>query len=68
MRGAGVAVVLVASMGIAWVSPGAAKYFWLLLAVVPWAVDRWLRRHPGRGQATTGGAGALAKAGRSPGA
>ena len=55
LRGAGVAVVLVASMGIAWVNPGAAKYIWLLLAVVPWAVDRWLRRHPGREHAATGG-------------
>jgi uncharacterized membrane protein len=54
LRGAGVAVVLVASMGIAWVNPGAAKYLWLLLAVVPWAVDRWLRRHPGREHAATG--------------
>jgi uncharacterized membrane protein len=48
LRGAGVGVVLVASMGIAWVNPGNAKYLWLLLALIPRAVDAWLRRHPGR--------------------
>jgi uncharacterized membrane protein len=54
LRGAGVAVVLVASMGIAWANPNAAKYFWLLLALVPVAADRWLRRHPGPEQAAAG--------------
>ena len=54
LRGAGVAAVLVASMGIAWANPGAAKYLWLLLALVPGAVDRWLRRHPPAEQAAGG--------------
>ena len=64
LRGGGVAVVLVASMGIAWVNPGAAKYFWLLLALVPGAVDRWLRRHPRPEQAAAGGDGSSGHGGR----
>jgi uncharacterized membrane protein len=66
LRGAGVAAVLVASMGIAWVSPNAAKYFWLLLALVPGAVDRWLRRHPVREQAAAGGDGGSGYGGPQP--
>jgi hypothetical protein len=35
------------SIGVAWVNTSAAKYCWLLLAVAPWAVDRWSsRRQP----------------------
>ena len=42
------AVILAASMGLAWLNPDAAKYFWLLIAVVPGVATRWYdRRHPG---------------------
>jgi uncharacterized membrane protein len=56
LRGAGVAAVLVASMGLAWVNAGNAKYLWLLLAVVPRVVDRWLQRHHGAEEAAGPGA------------
>lgn len=57
LRGLGAAAVLGASMGLAWVNAGNAKYLWLLLAVVPRVVERWVRRHPGSEEAA-----------RSPGA
>jgi uncharacterized membrane protein len=57
IRGLGAVAVLAASMGLAWVNPGNAKYLWLLLALVPRAADVWLRRHPGPAEATAGGAG-----------
>ncbi len=38
--------VIGVSIAIAWVNPGAAKYFWLLLAVVPRIADRWSGRQP----------------------
>jgi uncharacterized membrane protein len=46
LRGAGVAAVLVVSMGLAWVDADNTKYLWLLLALVPRAADGWIRRHP----------------------
>jgi uncharacterized membrane protein len=42
-RVAATVAVIALSIGIAWVSP-AAKYLWLLLAVVPRFADRWSRR------------------------
>ncbi len=46
-RAAGTVLVIGLSIGLAWVNTSAAKYCWLLLAVVPWAVDRWSgRREP----------------------
>jgi uncharacterized membrane protein len=45
-RAAASALVIVLSIGIAWVNAGAAKYCWLLLAVVPWVADRWSARRP----------------------
>jgi uncharacterized membrane protein len=51
LRGLGVAVVLIASMGLAWVDAANAKYLWLLLALVPRLVDRWMQHHPGREEA-----------------
>jgi uncharacterized membrane protein len=44
LRAAASAFVIVLSIGIAWVNIGAAKYCWLLLAVVPWVADRWSGR------------------------
>ena len=37
-------VVIVLSIGIAWVNPDAAKYFWLLLAVAPRIADYFSSR------------------------
>jgi len=37
-------LVIALSIGIAWVNPNAAKYFWLLLAVAPRIADHWSRR------------------------
>jgi uncharacterized membrane protein len=37
-------LVIVVSIGIAWVNPNAAKFFWLLLAVAPHVADQWSRR------------------------
>jgi uncharacterized membrane protein len=47
LRSAATVTVLAASMGLAWVNAGNAKFVWLLLAVVPNVVDRWMRKHPG---------------------
>ena len=46
LRSVGAALVLAASMGVAWWSADAAKYCWLLLVLVPWVVARWEKRHP----------------------
>jgi len=57
LRAAGASGVIGASMGLAWVSTDAAKYCWLLLAVVPRVVNRWQRRQAGPDGAAPGGAG-----------
>jgi uncharacterized membrane protein len=63
LRSAGTALVIVASIGLAWVNTDVAKYCWLLIALVPYVVDHWLLR-PARPGAGHGG-----DAGRpSPGA
>jgi uncharacterized membrane protein len=46
-RAAGSLLVVATSIGIAWVNPSDAKYFWLLLAVVPRVADRLSRRRSG---------------------
>ena len=48
LRSVATVTILAASMGLAWVNAGNAKFVWLLLAVVPNLVDRWMRRHPRR--------------------
>jgi uncharacterized membrane protein len=55
--------VILASIGLAWVNTDAAKYCWLLIALVPYVVDRWLLRPAGPGDGRGGNAG-----GPSPGA
>jgi uncharacterized membrane protein len=47
LRSTATVVILAASMGLAWVNAGNAKFVWLLLALVPNLVDRWTRKHPG---------------------
>ncbi len=47
LRSLGAVIVLAASMGLAWWNTDVAKFFWLLLSVVPHAVGWWIRRHPG---------------------
>jgi uncharacterized membrane protein len=37
-------LVISLSIGIAWVNPNAAKYFWLLLAVAPRIAEQWFSR------------------------
>jgi uncharacterized membrane protein len=44
LRAAGTSAVILASIGLAWVNTDVAKLSWLLIAVVPVAVDRWQRR------------------------
>ena len=44
VRAAASVFVIVLSIGVAWVNTGAAKYCWLLLAVVPQVADRWSSR------------------------
>jgi uncharacterized membrane protein len=46
LRSLGTVIVLAASMGLAWWNAGNAKFVWLLLAVVPSAVNWWIRKHP----------------------
>jgi uncharacterized membrane protein len=46
MRAAAAVAVIVLSIGIAWVNTAAAKYCWLLLAVVPQIAGRWSSRRP----------------------
>jgi hypothetical protein len=41
-------IAVTASIGLAWVNPTAAKWCWVLIAVGPWAANRWA---PGPGQA-----------------
>jgi uncharacterized membrane protein len=41
--------VIVLSIAVAWVNTSAAKYCWLLLAVAPYAADRWTGRHRAAG-------------------
>ncbi len=48
LRTAGAAVVIGASIGLAWVNTDLAKYCWLLLAVVPRVVTLWSQRHEHR--------------------
>ncbi len=50
-RAVGSAAVIGLSIGLAWVDTSAAKYCWLLIAVVPRAVDWWSahRAHSGHG-------------------
>ncbi|MGE5292696.1 MAG: hypothetical protein ACM3ML_37000, partial [Micromonosporaceae bacterium] len=38
-------IIIVSSIGIAWVNASAARYCWLLTAVVPRAANRWSARH-----------------------
>ena len=45
LRAAGTSAVILASIGLAWVNTDVAKFSWLLIAIVPAAVDRWQRRH-----------------------
>jgi TMEM175 potassium channel family protein len=47
VRAAASVFVIVLSIGIAWVNTDAAKYCWLLLAVVPQVADRWSGRRLG---------------------
>lgn len=47
VRAAASVFVIVLSIGVAWVNTGAAKYCWLLLAVVPQVADRWSGRRLG---------------------
>jgi uncharacterized membrane protein len=54
-RAAATALVIGLSIGLAWVNTGLAKYCWLLLAVAPWAVDRWYGRRGGPGAAPPDG-------------
>jgi TMEM175 potassium channel family protein len=66
LRSTATVVVLAASMGLAWVNAGNAKFVWLLLALVPNLVDRWMRKHPGPGEPApaagpAGGAGSSDK-------
>jgi uncharacterized membrane protein len=50
VRAVGTSVVIVVSIGLAWVNTDVAKFCWLLIAVVPVVTDRWMRR-----SAPTGG-------------
>jgi TMEM175 potassium channel family protein len=43
VRSALLASVIAASVGLAWVSPSAGEYCWLLMIAVPRAADRWAR-------------------------
>jgi uncharacterized membrane protein len=57
LRSLGTFVVILASIGLAWVNTDAAKYCWLLIALVPYVVDRWLLRPAGPGGRPGGDAG-----------
>jgi uncharacterized membrane protein len=48
IRAAVVPVVLAVSIGLSWWSTSAAMYCWLLMAVAPAVINRWVSR-PGRG-------------------
>jgi uncharacterized membrane protein len=51
LRSLGTVAVILASIGLAWVNTDAAKYCWLLIALVPYVVDHWLLRPAGPGGA-----------------
>jgi hypothetical protein len=57
LRSLGTSVVILASIGLAWVNTDAAKYCWLLIALVPYVVDRWLLRPAGPDSAPSSDAG-----------
>jgi len=48
LRAAGTAAIIGVSIGVAWVSTSAAKYCWVLIALVPRLVDRWSARRAGQ--------------------
>jgi uncharacterized membrane protein len=48
MRAAWTAAIIGVSIGVAWVSTSAAKYCWVLIALVPRLVDRWSARRAGQ--------------------
>ena len=50
----GTSVIILASIGLAWVNTDLAKYCWLLIALVPHVVDRWLVRPAGPGGRSRG--------------
>lgn len=41
------AIVIGGSIGVAWANTDVAKYCWLLIAVAPWAANRWSARRAG---------------------
>ena len=49
--------MILASIGLAWVNTDVAKYCWLLIALVPHVVDRFLPRPAGPGLGPGGDAG-----------
>jgi uncharacterized membrane protein len=53
----GTFAVILASIGLAWVNTDAAKYCWLLIALVPHVVNRFLPRPAGPGVGPGGDAG-----------
>jgi uncharacterized membrane protein len=57
IRAAGTSVVIVASIGLAWVNTDVAKFSWLLIALVPWVVDHFLPRPAGAAGGPGGDAG-----------
>ena len=67
LRSAGAAAVIGLSIGVAWVNTDAAKYCWLLLALVPRVVDRWSARHAGPGSGPAAGADGAGEGARPPG-
>ena len=67
LRSVATVLVLAASMGLAWVNAGNAKFVWLLLALVPNLVDRWMRRHPGPDKEPAPAAGRAGPSGEAPG-
>jgi uncharacterized membrane protein len=57
LRAAVTSAIFVASIGLAWVNTDAAKFSWLLIAIVPSAVGRWQRRLGHAGGSRGGDAG-----------
>ena len=53
----GTSAVILASICLAWVNTDLAKYCWLLIALVPHVVNRWVLRRAGPGGAPGGDAG-----------
>jgi len=47
-------IAVAASAGLAWVNTSAAKWCWLLIAVAPWAANRWSARAAARSSAAPG--------------